>query len=376
MWIRQDNELSFTAKDVEALPKIPVGNWLIKFDIQKGYYLERTPLFKLPPKIYGDSEKISARYLNTFAAQTSNLGILLTGTKGTGKSVTAKLTCRNSNLPVILITEPFRDDSFKSLLSNISQEIIVFIDEFEKIYHTTELQNNFLSILDGIFEGKKMFLFTSNEKGKVNQYMLNRPGRVHYLREYDGLEDSIVQEVISDNLNNQDDKKELMEVLNVLGTITMDILVSLIKEMNLYKETAREAIKCLNLKPESSMYEVNIFQSEAELGKTRIHHHPLTSEFINLGVSIDVSKYKSGAINHRTLVNNYKNILADRKREKGEEGVETVIVQKEPCMMYTDFIIDIKNSIISQEGTTIHIKDEKNELEYIFTKSAPYTFYF
>lgn len=380
MWIRQDNELSFTAKDVEALPEIPVGNWLIKFDLQRGYYLEKTPAFKLPPKIYGDSEEISKRYLNTFASQNSNLGILLTGTKGTGKSVTAKLTCANSNLPVILITEPFRDDSFKSLLSNIHQEVIVFVDEFEKVYHATEYQNNFLSILDGIFEGKKMFLFTSNEKGKVNQYMLNRPGRVHYLREYDGLDEVIVNQVIADMLENQDNKKGLVETLNILGTVTMDILVSLIKEMNLYKETARESIKYLNLKPESSLYEIELFEGEYALGKARVNQHPLTAEFLDFSMQVDMYKYKSGAHNHAGLMSSLKYTKMDRAADvedkSGEVAELAKELNKEPIMLSAQFKVDVKNSTVEQIGTTIKIKDDKSNLTYVFTKLTPYSFYF
>lgn len=303
MWIKQDNELSFTASEIQALDTIPAGNWLLKYSPTKGFFLEETPNFKFPKKIYGDSEIIAKRYLNTFANQKNNLGILLTGLKGTGKSVTAKLTCHLSNLPVILITEHFTGDGFKSFLSNITQEVIVFIDEFEKVYYDDPLQNSFLSILDGIFEGKKMFIFTSNEKNKINHYMLNRPGRVHYLREYAALDLSIINDVIDDNLVLKENKDGLLEVLNILSNVTMDMLISLIKEMNLYKESARESIRYLNLKPDRTSFEIEGYYKGLKLGYGDIDYHPLTTEEISIRLYCrDFTKYVDGASNHDNVV--------------------------------------------------------------------------
>lgn len=303
MWIKTNNEISFTASNIEALPEIPVGNWLLKYNEFKGFYLEEAPHFKFPPKIYGDSEQIAKRYLNTFANRNNNLGILLTGLKGTGKSVTAKLTCHNSSRPVILITEPFTGDSFKSFLSNVTQEVVVFTDEFEKVYSTEELQNALLSVLDGIFEGKKMFIFTSNERSRINQYMINRPGRVHYLREYAALDASIISDVIDDNLLIKENKDGLLEILNILSDVTMDMLISLIKEMNLYQETARESVRYLNLRPERVNYNIEVFYKGLKLGASDMNGHPMTKQSLSFDIyCYDLSRYEKGASNHLELI--------------------------------------------------------------------------
>lgn len=332
MWIKQENELTFTASPIEALNEIPVGNWLVKFSPTKGYFLEKSPEFRMPKKIYGDSEKLAERYLNTFKNRNNNLGILLTGLKGTGKSITAKITCKNSNLPVILITEAFTGDAFKSFLSNITQPVIVFIDEFEKVYYDVSLQNSFLSILDGIFEGKKLFLFTSNEKKKINEYLINRPGRVHYLKEYNALEDSLIHDVIDDNLVIKEHKEELMDVIGILTDVTMDMLISLIGEMNLYKEPARESIRLLNLRPESKNFEVEVFnKNNVKIGTGTIGHHPLVHE--NLHVEIycsDILNYKGGASNHdnivATIVRYYQKSQIEASKNKAE--IKEVAMEK------------------------------------------------
>lgn len=302
MWIKQDNELSFTASKIEALEKIPNGNWLMKFSQKKGYYLEKTSDFKLPPKIYGNAESLSERYLNTFEDHENNLGVLLTGLKGTGKSVTAKLVAAKSNRPVIIISDPFFDNSFKSFLNNITQEVIVFIDEFEKVYYENTWQNNFLSILDGVFEGKKMFLFTSNEKDRINKYMLNRPGRVHYLEEYESLPQSIINDVIDDNLDNKEHREGLLEVLNILTDVTMDMVISLIKEMNTYNEPARDAIKFLNLKPDQANFNCEVMQGDTKVGTHTVRYHPLTKEKIHIDIyKNDLSEFNAQERDKQTL---------------------------------------------------------------------------
>lgn len=78
------------------------------------------------------------------------------------------MICNKSDLPVIVITEPFTGSKFKEFLSSIKEETIIFLDEFEKVYNTTELQE-YLSILDGVFDGKKLFLFTSNDE-RINEF--------------------------------------------------------------------------------------------------------------------------------------------------------------------------------------------------------------
>ena len=115
------------------LTKLPKGNWLVKFDPERlCFYLERTKDFVLPDKIYGDTKKLSKRYLNTFKQRSTNLGVLLSGLKGTGKSLTARYTAIESELPVIIVSEPFGGVEFNQFLTQIGQECVIFFDEFEK----------------------------------------------------------------------------------------------------------------------------------------------------------------------------------------------------------------------------------------------------
>jgi hypothetical protein len=281
MFIKTNREYRLTDSNVESFELLPKGTYLTKFDAPNNvYYLELTDDFTMPSKIYGNSDLLSDRYVRTFLDGTKNMGILLTGLKGTGKSLTAKLTALKSNIPVILVTEEFVGEEFKSFLNSIKQQVVVFIDEFEKIYTDDDTQQSLLSLLDGIFEGKKMFIFTSNMRDKINQYMLNRPGRIRYLAEYDSLEQSVINDVIEDTLVDKSQVSGLIDVLDILGMVSMDILVSLINEMNKYDETAKEAVKYLNVRAEKLDYSVTIMVDGVKVGSTSIRNHPLRTKNI------------------------------------------------------------------------------------------------
>lgn len=273
------DELRFGA-NIELLDKIPVGNWLLSQDEHtKEFFLVQQPNFKLPTKIYGKEEDLAQRYIDTFTRIDRNVGVLLTGQKGNGKSLNAKIICNMSNLPVIIITQPFVGEKFQSFLGGMTQEVVVFIDEFEKVYPEDDnKQEDFLPILDGVFQTKKLFLFTSNSMA-INKFLKSRPGRIRYLRKFEGLESSVIDEIISDRLKNSEHKKELKELLNILCNVSMDVLLHLIEEINFYDEPPLETVRKMNIQVEHSEFDVLMYIN----GKRRtakIHYNPLTVKYL------------------------------------------------------------------------------------------------
>jgi hypothetical protein len=268
-----------------TIDKIPVGNWLVKYDDMKGiYYLEKTNSFRLPEKIYGDCPKYSERYLNSYNSWEGNLGVLLSGLKGTGKSLLAKKICIDSNLPVIMIPHPYHGAGFLSFLSKIDQDCIIFLDEFEKIYQREEEQNTLLSILDGTFNSKFLFLLTINEYQRMTQYMLNRPSRIHYFKEYKGMEEDLIQEICEDLLDDKSKIEDTLTVCTYIGEISMDILISLINEINLYPdERPMEVLDYMNLSPSDISYNVKVIRDGKPIRKDVFSYSsPLNSTQINL----------------------------------------------------------------------------------------------
>lgn len=245
--------------NVTATPdKLEPGNYLLKVD-PNGFYLQRKEPFSLPSKIYGDHADVD-RWLKSYEVNSEkNLGIILSGMKGTGKTITCQILCKKANKPVIIINEPFHGSDFIDFITSpVFNDSIIFIDEYEKIYQKYQDGQNphdFLQIMDGNYNTRLLFLLTVNEMN-INEYLINRPGRVKYNKRYDNLPFEIVQEVIDDLLLNKEHGPTIFTFFETLGMITYDLLVCVIKEMNLFNEDALQVAKYLNLKPEMSVYDV------------------------------------------------------------------------------------------------------------------------
>jgi hypothetical protein len=252
-----ESEGIFTFGDIaDAHEKLPVGVYMLKFDeLRNRFYLSRKDPFELPKKIYGD-HGIVDRWITSFEENSDkNMGILLSGLKGSGKTITAQKFCIKSGRPVILITQPHRGEGFVDFITQPAfKGSIVFVDEFEKIYDQ-DSQQDLLSLMDGNFKTSLIFLLTVNEF-RISEYLINRLNRIKYRKHYSSLEDDVVREVIDDLLVNKDHANSIIEFFDIVGMCTFDLLVNLIKEMNLFQEDALLCGKHLNLQEQSKSYAV------------------------------------------------------------------------------------------------------------------------
>lgn len=259
--ILAENKLLFKSGSYKTVDRIPVGNWQVKFNQDEGvFYLQKMEEFKIPSKIYGNSRELAKRYLNTFNSKEKNLGVALTGLKGTGKSLLAKEICVQSNLPVICIDTPFYGAEFNSFISGINEKAVVYIDEFEKVYKEEDAKNSMLTLLEGMYNGKKLFVFTSNSVSKYSNFLLNRPGRIHYMKNFSRIEDSVLNEIVDENLKNKDNKQGVIKIIDQIEDANIDMVFALVQEMNQYDEKAEESVKYLNidLSEDSSRWEYSL----------------------------------------------------------------------------------------------------------------------
>lgn len=220
-----------------------------KFDF---FYLRIMELQKMPSRLYGDVKTRSNRIINTFMDRQCNTGVLLEGMKGTGKSLLARQICLDAvekGMPIIFISRPYSGPKFTAFMESLEQQCVINIDEFEKTYGSEDgsAQNGLLSLMDGVSKQNKLWVLTVNNTNRVNQYMMNRPGRIFYKITYGVISPEVVEEVAIDKGLSKAQTDNLLSIYSLIYELTFDVLMAIIEECKRYNEMPVEAIKLMNV---------------------------------------------------------------------------------------------------------------------------------
>lgn len=249
-----NNGVTYSLAEFNSVPtKLPNKVFNFRLNPQSGeYYLEETNPITLPKKIYGDMSIVD-RYIKSYNNTERNLGVLLAGLKGNGKTVMAKYLCQKLNQPTILINEPFKcaDCAIQFLTNPVLGNCTVFIDEFEKVFNDPDEQLPILSLLDGPYQTHHFFILTVNDKF-LNKNLINRPSRIHYVNNFTRLDSKIVEEIANDLVEDKTQIKSVINLVSRIPELSMDILITIIKDMNLFNESANEVYAAMGLTIEVS----------------------------------------------------------------------------------------------------------------------------
>lgn len=256
MAILQNGKIFRLGNAQETHSQLPKGVYLLEAD-NSGFYLKEKDNFILPKKIYGDHSIVN-RWIKSFEHNSEkNMGILLSGLKGTGKTITAQKFCIDIDLPVIMINAAYGGPGFVDFMTDSQLgKCIVFIDEFEKVYDERDKQRDLLSLMDGQYPTKLIFMLTCNEDVR-NPYLVNRLNRIKYKKTYYNLDHSVMEAVIDDLLEHKEHKDSIFEFFEVINLCTFDLLVNIIKEINLFNEPATVCGEHLNLQAEVQYVDIH-----------------------------------------------------------------------------------------------------------------------
>ena len=236
-WSKSGNNYRI-AEISQQMKKLPAAIYKYQLDIfEQPYLSEISEKFDLPTKIYQTERPFIERVKKSWANTTGNFGILLNGVKGTGKSITAEIIANEMNLPVIII--PFKHKSITSFINDIQQDVVIFIDEYDKIFDRYD--NSLLSVMDGVLktDARVMFLMTSNE-AHLERNMLQRPSRIRYVKTYGDLPIDVIMEIVDDMLIHKHLRNQTIKFISKLSIITMDLVKCIIQEVNIHEEDPKE----------------------------------------------------------------------------------------------------------------------------------------
>lgn len=245
----------FDDREIKVVKTLSPDPYILKQNpMSKEYYLEGLNDFSLPDKLYGDVDKKANRILSTFKERSTNTGVMLSGVKGSGKTLLSKKIAQlaaQENMPTIIISECHHGDEFNKFIQQINMPCVIIFDEFEKVYGWN-YQEKILSLLDGVYNSKKLIIFTVNKSDAVTSFLKNRPGRVYYHYNFKSLDMSFIQDYLNDNLNDKSQIEYIYKYLSVYTFFTFDMLSACVEEMNRYGESFKEVLNHINVSGETS----------------------------------------------------------------------------------------------------------------------------
>lgn len=250
----------FFGSDMKTFANLPAAVYTVSFSMGAGFFLTSHLPFTMTEKVYGGYDEKVHKIMRTYNAFDRSLGVILTGHKGSGKSLCAKMlaiNCVENGIPVIVCNQYIK--GLVGFIESIPDNCMVLFDEFDKAFSCDDddsdnPQNSMLPLFDGTSCGKKLFVVTCNRTNRLSEYMINRPGRFHYNLEFGCPGCAEIEEYMKDNLKPEYyDKIRDVITLSYKVDLSYDCLRAIAIELN-FGETLNEAMQDLNIIDNESVY--------------------------------------------------------------------------------------------------------------------------
>ena len=164
--------------------KLPVGYYRISWNEKEGYSLIKTNELSLDEKVYGVHESKVNKVVESYKKFNRSLGIILSGDKGIGKSLFAKMLCIkmiNLGHPIIFVDTFY--PGIGAFLDTLDKDVVLLFDEFDKSFKEPSRyssnnddkpskQDSLLSLFDGTSNIKRMYIVTCNDYKNINEFLV------------------------------------------------------------------------------------------------------------------------------------------------------------------------------------------------------------
>ena len=163
-----------------------------------GPFLEETNDFVFPDIYYlsDDETKFVNKTIEAFnRTEKMTTGVLLSGIKGSGKTLMAKKIAKDSGLPIIVIDPAISTLEIEPFFAKTDTPCCIIFDEIDKYWSTRHL----LTFLDGVKPTcKKLVICTCNNEKDIDEYLNDRCSRIRYKRLFTSLDNEAIKVIIND----------------------------------------------------------------------------------------------------------------------------------------------------------------------------------
>lgn len=221
--------------------------YTLKYDSWDGdVFLEISDnAFSLPETVFKteSDEKFISKILSYHkTSNRSTTGVLLTGLKGSGKTVMSKMIAQACNLPIIVVSSDCPTKKLTNFFSKSpNTEVCIIFDEIdknEKYWNTEDL----LGFMDGIANtGKKLCILTCNSDSRLNEYIMDRCSRIRYVRKFDAMSKENIKSIVS-KFTDKDIDQLTDFIHDRFKVASFDNIISFLEEANTNVEDTYEDI--------------------------------------------------------------------------------------------------------------------------------------
>lgn len=127
-------------------------------------------------------------------------GVLLSGLKGSGKTLMAKKIAMESGLPIIVVDGNNYANEVEYYFSQTDTPCCIIFDEVDKHWRTSQL----LSFLDGVKPTcKKLVVCTCNKEDDINENLNDRCSRIRYKKIFIGLSKEATRTIVGNYIEDE-----------------------------------------------------------------------------------------------------------------------------------------------------------------------------
>lgn len=365
------NEKSFypaVEDTTEPIRKLPVGTYFVTHDMKLGFGFTAMDDMPVPAKVYGNLGRYADRILNTFGDRPAGTGVLLAGEKGSGKTLLSKILSarlRDVGVSTFVINTPYCGDEFNDFIQKYQDPALVLFDEFEKVYNERNRQNQMLTLLDGSFPSKKLYVMTINDSSGLNAMLMNRPGRLYYALKFDGMTDEEVRQYAADNLKDQSQIEALAFACAGFQKLNFDMLSAIVAEMNRYNENPTDAMRMLNARASNEYearqkYYIDVF-NEAGTACTGVHPSVAAGRPFEDGEKSERVHFCDPGKEAYVVIDRESSAFGDTVTESDDDFValaeQKKLKKRAGLDLYVDFDMSHFDRAASKKGTYVFRKD-------------------